>query len=465
MTTAFANLAEQVRTLSPLGIEGRVRKVVGLAIAVEHFPVAVGSRCEIHARSTGHQILAEVVGFGGGETLLMALGEMDGVSHGDRVRLTVRRQTIGVGDEMLGRVVNALGEPLDGKGAVRCGLRRPIEARAIGALERERIEEPLGTGIRAIDACLTCGRGQRVGIFSAAGVGKSVLLGMMARYTSAHVNVICLVGERGREVREFIERDLGPDGLRKSVVVVSTNDEPPLMKIKAALAAHTLAEYFRDSGRDVLLMLDSVTRLALAQRQVGLSAGEPPATRGYPPSMFALLPRILERAGRGRTGSVTGFYTILVEGDDMNEPVADTVRSILDGHLVLSRRLAGQSHYPAIDVTQSISRLMNDVVDDKHLRMARELVRLLAVYGEVEDLVNIGAYSSGANPEVDLAVAMHAEIMKFLRQSVEEPVLFTQAQNEMAELSAKIDRQRKQIESQRASRQRPQATGPVAEKN
>jgi FliI/YscN family ATPase len=464
MTTAFANLAEQVRTLSPLGIEGRVRKVVGLAIAVEHFPVAVGSRCEIQARSTGQQILAEVVGFGGGETLLMALGEMDGVSHGDRVRLTVRRQTIGVGDEMLGRVVNGLGEPLDGKGPVRCGLRRPLEARAIVALERERITDPLGTGIRAIDACLTCGRGQRVGIFSAAGVGKSVLLGMMARYTSAHVNVICLVGERGREVREFIERDLGPDGLRKSVVVVSTNDEPPLMKIKAALAAHTLAEYFRDSGRDVLLMLDSVTRLALAQRQVGLSAGEPPATRGYPPSMFALLPRILERAGRGRTGSVTGFYTILVEGDDMNEPVADTVRSILDGHLVLSRRLAGQSHYPAIDVTQSISRLMNDVVDEKHLRTARELVRLLAVYGEVEDLVNIGAYASGANPEVDLAVAMHAEIMKFLRQSVEEPVLFMQAQNEMAELSAKIDRQRKQIESQRASRQRPQATGPVAAK-
>ncbi len=465
MTTAFANLADQVRTLSPLGIEGCVRQVVGLAIAVDHFPVAVGSRCEIHARSTGQNILAEVVGFGGGETLLMALGEMDGVSHGDRVRLTVRRQTIGVGDEMLGRVVNGLGEPLDGKGAVRCGLRRPLEARAIGALERERIDEPLGTGIRAIDACLTCGRGQRVGIFSAAGVGKSVLLGMMARYTSAHVNVICLVGERGREVREFIERDLGPDGLRKSVVVVSTNDEPPLMKIKAALAAHTLAEYFRDSGRDVLLMLDSVTRLALAQRQVGLSAGEPPATRGFPPSMFALMPRILERAGRGRTGSITGFYTILVEGDDMNEPVADTVRSILDGHLVLSRRLAGQSHYPAIDVTQSISRLMSDVVDEKHLRTARELTRLLAVYGEVEDLVNIGAYASGANPEVDLAVAMHAEIMKFLRQSVEEPVLFVQAQNDMAELAAKIERQRKQIEAQRASRQRPQATGPVAAKN
>ena len=455
MTTMFQNLADQVSRLSPLGIQGRVRKVVGLSITVEHLPVAVGSLCTIRGRATGRPVRCEVVGFHGDETLLMALDEMDGVSHGDPVHLTVRRQTCGVGDELLGRVLNGLGEPIDDKGPIRCGSRRPIEARAIGALQRQTIQDPIGTGIRAIDSCLTCGRGQRVGIFSGAGVGKSVLLGMMARYTSAHVNVICLVGERGREVREFIERDLGPEGLRRSVVIVSTNDEPPLLKIKAALAAHAVAEHFRDTGRDVLLMLDSVTRLAAAQRQVGLSAGEPPTTKGYPPSVFSMLPRILERAGRGPTGSITGFYTILVEGDDLNEPVADAVRSILDGHLVLSRRLANLGHYPAIDLTQSISRLMTELVDQEHLKLARTVVRLLAAYDEVADLVNIGAYATGANPDVDLAVAMHREILAFLRQSITEPVSLDQAHKQLADLSARIERTRKQVETQ--GKQRPAA--------
>ena len=452
MRGSFRNLADQVGRLCPLGIEGRVHQVVGLSIVVEHLPVAVGSRCTVHARSNDRMIRCEVVGFRGDETLLMALDEMAGISRGDTVRLVARRQAIGVGDELMGRVLNGLGQAIDGRGPVRCSVRRETEARAIGALQRGRITDTIGTGIRAIDACLTCGRGQRVGIFSGAGVGKSILLGMMARYTSAHVNVICLVGERGREVREFIESDLGQDGLRKSVVIVSTNDEPPLMKIKAALVAHTIAEHFRDQGRDVLLMLDSVSRLAMAQRQVGLSAGEPPTTKGYPPSVFSLLPQILERSGKSECGSITGFYTILVDGDDLNEPVADAVRSILDGHLILSRRLANLGHYPAIDITQSISRLMNDVVDDRHLEAVRQLVRLLAAYDEVEDLVNIGAYAPGSNPEVDLAIAMRQEILTFLRQEIDQPVLFVQAQNDLAQLTAKVQRARKSLESQRGAR-------------
>jgi flagellum-specific ATP synthase len=448
----FRNLADRVPRVCPLGIEGRVRNVIGLSIVAEHLPVAVGSLCAIHARGSGHDVQCEVVGFHGDETLLMALDETGGVSRGDPVRLMVRRQTVGAGNELLGRVLNAQGSPIDGKGPIRCGQRRPLDARAIAALQRQPITEAIGTGIRAIDACLTCGRGQRVGIFSAAGVGKSILLGMMARYTSADINVICLVGERGREVREFIDRDLGPDGLRRSVVIVSTNDEPPLVKIKAALAAHAIAEHFRDGGHDVLLMLDSVTRLAAAQRQVGLSAGEPPTTKGYPPSVFSLLPRMLERAGRGATGSITGFYTILVEGDDMNEPVADAVRSILDGHLVLSRRLATLGHYPALDVTRSVSRLMTALADERHLAEARTLVRLLAAYDEVADLVNIGAYAQGANPEVDLAVSMHDEVLKFLQQGIDESVTQTQARIELAELATRIERTRKTLEAQSSQR-------------
>ena len=458
MTALFQNLADQVSRLCPLGIEGRVRKVVGLSITVEHLPVAVGSLCTIRSRAAARPIRCEVVGFRGDETLLMALDEMDGVSHGDPVHLTVRRQTCGVGDELLGRVINGLGEPIDNKGPIRCGSRRPLEARAIGALQREKIQAPIGTGIRAIDSCLTCGRGQRIGIFAGAGVGKSVLLGMMARYTSAQVNVICLTGERGREVRDFLERDLGPEGLRRSVVIVSTNDEPPLLKIKAALAAHAVAEHFRDTGRDVLLVLDSVTRLAGAQRQVGLSAGEPPTTKGYPPSVFSMLPRILERSGRGSVGSITGFYTILVEGDDLNEPVADAVRSILDGHMVLSRRLANLGHYPAIDLTQSISRLMTELADPDHLAQARSVVRLLAAYDEVADLVNIGAYATGANPDVDLAVAMHRDILNFLQQNIAEGVAFDQARTRLAELSVRIERTRKQLETQ--GKPRPVAAVP-----
>lgn len=449
MSGLFANLAVAAKEAGTLGIEGRIRQVVGLSIIADHMSVPVGSVCTISARATGHIVRAEVVGFRGDETLLMTLGEMDGISRGDTVKLAVRRQTTAVGPQLLGRVLNGLGEPIDDKGPVLCTDRRPIESRAVSALKRQRITQPISTGIRAIDSCLTCGRGQRLGLFAGAGVGKSVLLGMMARYTSAHVNVICLVGERGREVREFIERDLGESGLRRSVVVVSTNDEPPLLKIKAALLAHTIAEEFRDRGRDVLLMLDSTTRLAAAQRQVGLSAGEPPTTKGYPPSVFSMLPRILERSGCGETGSITGFYTILVDGDDMNDPVADAVRGILDGHFILSRRLAGRGQYPAIDLTQSISRLMNDIIDERSRQMANQVRMLLSAYDEVEDLVNIGAYARGANVDVDLAVTMHSEILSFLQQEIEQGFSAEQSSQAIEQLTQKINRQRQALEAQR----------------
>ncbi len=340
-----------------------------------------------------------------------------------------------MGHELLGRVIDAFGQPLDSGASPTLEASVSLDRRPPPPLERPRIDTPLSTGIRAIDALLTCGKGQRLGVFAGSGVGKSVMLGMMARYTAAHVNVIALIGERGREVNEFIERDLGPAGLARSVVVVATSDLPALVRVRAALTATAVAEYFRDKGRDVLLLMDSLTRFALAQREIGLAAGEPPTTRGFPPSVFALLPKLVERAGRSPHGSVTGLYSVLVEGDDPNEPVADCVRGLLDGHVWLSRRLAGRGHYPAIDVLESISRLMSDLATPQQLTAATLLRELLAAYREHEDLISIGAYRRGANPAVDLAIDARGELEQFLRQRVDESATVESARDDLIRMA------------------------------
>jgi flagellum-specific ATP synthase len=340
---------------------------------------------------------------------------------------------------MLGRVLDAFARPIDGLGPVSTVDHQPIAREPLPAMQRQRVTQPISTGVRAIDSLLTVGLGQRLGIFAGPGIGKSVLMGMIARYTSADVVVVGLVGERGREVKDFMEKDLGPQGQAKSVVVVSTSDAPPLMRLRAGLTATAISEYFRDQGANVLLLMDSVTRLATAQRQVGLAAGEPPATKGFPPSVFSMLPVLLERAGRTETGSITAFYTVLAEGDDMTEPVTDAVRAILDGHIMLSRRIAQRGHYPAIDVTDSISRLAVDLIDPEHLRAARKVVQLVAVFKEVEDLVNIGAYVTGANVDQDVAVAMRDPIDQFLRQDINEESRFAAAKVSLLELYRKIE--------------------------
>ncbi len=411
---------------------GRVRQVIGLVVECEGLSVPVGAVCEIVASSGA--VSGEVVGFREDVLLIMPLGELEGVRHGDPVVCRSTAQRVAVGRGLLGRVVDARGHTVDGGAPVHAEAKIPLYARAPGPMERDPIHEPLSTGVRSVDALLTCGKGQRVGLFSGSGVGKSTLLGMMARYTSADVTVVGLVGERGREVRAFIEKDLGPEGLRRSVVVVETSDRPALLRVKAAFAATAVAEYFRDLGNDVLLLMDSVTRTCNAQREIGLSAGEPPATKGYPPSVFALLPRLMERAGRSARGSITALYTVLVEADDMNEPVADTARSILDGHIWLSRSLAIRGHYPAVDPLTSVSRLMNDVVSAEHLAAATRVRAALATHRDAEDLINVGAYVKGSNPEIDLAVRMMPAIQRFLKQDVSDGVGFEQVRNDLAEL-------------------------------
>jgi len=430
------NMAHRLRTVESsdsLAVHGRVRSLTGLTVEVADFLVPVGSQCEIVTRS-GRTVAGEVIGFRQNVSIVMPLGEMTGIGRGDRVASRQSQARVPVGGEMLGRVVNASGEAIDGAGPLLCHVCEVVGRSAPGALERSRISEPIGTGIRAIDGLLTCGRGQRMGIFSGPGVGKSVLLGMIARHTSADVTVIALVGERGREVREFLEKDLGPEGLRRSVVVVSTSDEPAPVRVRAGFTATTIAEYFRDQGLDVLLLMDSVTRVALAQRQIGLAAGEPPATKGFTPSVFGLLPQLVERSGKAERGSITGFYTVLVEGDDLTEPVSDTMRGLLDGHLALSRDLANRGHYPAIDVLESISRVMPDVVEADHRLMARDIGRLVAIYRDVEDLVNIGAYAAGSQAEVDLAVQAQGQVNAFLQQEMDEHVTFDQARQQLREV-------------------------------
>lgn len=399
---------------------GKVRQVIGVVLESLGPNMAVGETCQIWYKRTAEPVLAEVVGFRDNKVLIMPLGDLAGIGAGSEVVSLGKPLQIGVTDELLGRVLDGLGHPMDGKGRIIADHRAAVTASPPDPLSRRRITSPLSMGIRAIDGMLTCGKGQRVGIFAGSGVGKSTILGMIARNASSDVNVIALVGERGKEVRDFIERDLGEEGLKKSVVVVSTSDQPALVRIKAAFVATTIAEYFRDQGLDVMFMMDSVTRFAMAQREVGLAIGEPTTTRGYTPSVFALLPKLLERAGTSKSGTITGLYAVLVDGDDMNEPVADAVRSILDGHVVLSRQLAAANHYPAIDVLGSVSRVMPDVVDQNHLSAASAIRDILATYREAEDLINIGAYVPGSNPRVDLALSKIEKIRSFLRQGIEE---------------------------------------------
>ncbi|MCX6135331.1 MAG: flagellar protein export ATPase FliI [Ignavibacteriales bacterium] len=405
-------------------VNGRVTQVIGLVVESNGPNSSLGEVCVVKSKGGEDVCYAEVVGFRNNRVLSMILGDAAAISPGSEIVATGRALSVSVGKSLLGRVIDGLGRPLDGKGPIEPEEMRPINNAPPNPLERKRIVEPVATGIRSIDALLTCGKGQRVGIFAGSGVGKSVALGMIARNTSADVNVICLVGERGREVGEFLDRELGVEGLKRSVVLVATSDQAALIRIKAVFMATTIAEYFRDKGLDVMLLMDSVTRFAMAQREVGLAIGEPPTTKGYTPSVFALLPKVLERAGNSVTGSITGLYTVLVEGDDMNEPVADAVRSILDGHIVLSRRLASSGHYPAVDVLESVSRVMPSVTSEEQRDAAHKLLDMLATYREAEDLINIGAYVKGSNPRIDEAIKRIAPIRSFLRQKSEEKAEF-----------------------------------------
>jgi flagellum-specific ATP synthase len=424
---------EILEDLEPARLQGRVKQAVGLVIHCEGLSLPVGALCEI---LTGERpVPCEVVGFRDDVAVLMPLGELQGVRRGDPVVCRSTALRVGVGRGLLGRVIDAQGRPLDGGPPIAVEQMNPLHARAPHPLGRGRIVEPLGTGVRAIDALHTCGKGQRVGLFAGSGVGKSTLLGMCARSTAADVTVIALVGERGREVREFVEKDLGPEGLKRSIVVVETSERPALLRVRAPFVATAVAEFFRDEGQDVLLLMDSITRMANAQREIGLSAGEPAATKGYPPSVFAMMPRLLERAGRSEKGSITGFYTVLVEADDMNEPIADTARSILDGHMWLSRALAVRGHYPAVDPLESISRLMIDVVPPEQLEAATRTKALLSAYRNAEDLINVGAYVKGANPEIDQAVQAHPSIVRFLKQGISERATLDQSRQALLELA------------------------------
>jgi len=427
-------IEEQVKLILPLGLTGSISRLVGLTAAVSDFPAPLGALCSI-VRESGSPVQAEVIGFEGSETLLLPYGELTGVRRGNRVRLLQSVPGIRVGDRLLGRVLNGRGQCIDDGPPPVLPHRVGLNPERTSPLRRPRIDEPLGTGVRVIDGLLTCGKGQRLGIFAGSGVGKSTLLGQMARSSTADVNVVILVGERGREVREFLDKDLGPEGLARSVVVVATSDEPALVRLRAAYVGTAIAEYFRDSGKNVLLMMDSVTRFALAQREIGLAAGEPPATRGYPPSVFALLPRLLERSGRTDRGSITGFYTVLVEGDDANEPISDTVRGILDGHIMLSRKLAHQAHWPAIDVLSSISRLMSELASPDHLRASEQIKQLMAVYQQSEDLISIGAYQNGSNPTVDVAIQLRDVLQKYLQQGATEKVTREAAIQELLKIA------------------------------
>lgn len=395
---------------------GKITKVTGLTIESDGPIATIGELCYIYPHYKMEPILAEVVGFRDGKILLMPLGEMDGIASGSTVVASGKTLRVDVGEELIGRVLDGLGNPIDGKGPIKTEKSYNASSPPPNPLERKVIEEPLPLGIKAIDGLLTCGKGQRIGIFAGSGVGKSTLMGMIARNSSADVNVIGLIGERGREVREFLEHDLKEEGLRKSIVVVVTSDQPALIRIKGALITTAIAEYFRDEGKDVMLLMDSLTRFAMAQREVGLAIGEPPVTRGYTPSVFALMPKLLERAGNSDKGTITGLYTVLVDGDDLNEPVTDTVRGIIDGHIILSRELANQNHYPAIDVLASVSRVMPNVVEKPHLHQASAIKDIMATYKESEDLINIGAYKRGSNKKIDKAIDLKEDIDNLLIQ-------------------------------------------------
>ena len=426
MSLDLRQVYAELKEAAPIKVYGRVTKVVGLTIESVGPAVHLGELCHI-LPATAEKIATEVVGFRENTVLMAPLGDMSGISPGARVLGSGQRLSVPVGPQLLGRILDGLGNPIDGKGPITTVTSYPLDAPAPNPLQRQRITKPLSVGVRAIDGLLTFGRGQRVGIFAGSGVGKSTLLGMVARNTNADINVIALIGERGREVREFIEGDLGEAGLARSVVIVATSDQPALVRVKGTLVATAIAEYFRDNGKDVLLMME-----------IGLAVGEPPTTRGYTPSVFALMPKLLERAGMGETGSITGLYTVLVDGDDFNEPISDGARAILDGHVILTRELANQNHYPPIDPLASNSRVMINVVDAPHQAAASKLKRLLATYRKAEDLVNIGAYKPGSNRQIDEAVEHIGAVNAFLRQGVEEQNSFTESKAALLELAARL---------------------------
>jgi len=421
--TKYRNALESLDTLE---YAGRVTKIVGLAVEASGPASKIGDICEMYTLNGERSVRAEIVGFREGHTLLMPFGSVEGVGLGSYVVYTGASLRVPVGKNLTGRILDALGHPFDGLGEPETEAWYPADNVPPNPLARERIHEVLPLGIKAIDSMLTVGRGQRLGIFSGSGVGKSTLLGMIARYAVADVNVIVLVGERGREVRDFVERDLGEDGLKKSVLVIATSDQPALLRLKCAMTGTAIAEYFRDCGYKVLLLMDSLTRFAMAQREIGMAAGEPPVSRGFPPSVYTILPKLLERSGMSDKGSITGLYTVLVEGDDLNEPISDTVRGILDGHIVLSRAIANSNHYPPIDILGSVSRVMPDIVTKEHFEAFGAIKNLIAVYREAEDLINIGAYKHGANPEIDRAVDLHSPIQGFLKQDISESYSFNE---------------------------------------
>ncbi len=423
----------RLQAVEPLIEFGIVEKVVGNTIESHGPNVTMGSVCWLD--NQGRRVPVEVVGFTDGKVIAMPLGKIDGVRQGDTLQASGRVANIGMSEQLQGRVLDGLGRPIDDKPLPLQLDRQDLYAEPANPLSRDPIREPLQTGVRVIDGLLTCGLGQRIGIFGGSGVGKSTLLGMIARYTSADINVIALIGERGREVREFIENDLGEEGLKRSIVIVSTSDQPALVRIRAAFAATAAAEYFRDRGYNVMLMMDSVTRFAMAQREVGLAAGEPPSSKGYTPSVFSLLPKLLERSGKFTKGSITAFYTVLVEGDDMNDPIADSVRSILDGHIVLDRELGSRGHYPCIDVLSSVSRLMSHLVQPEVKNAAYEIRDLMATYKKSEDLINIGAYKRGSNPRIDTAIDRVDAINTFLKQRAEEPSQLSITQEQLVQLA------------------------------
>lgn len=431
----FNLLKKKVNEVNTKYIEGTVKQVIGLTIEVQGVNAFVGELCTIY-NIDNNPIKCEVVGFRKDTVLLMPLGEVTGISPGCRVVPERRPLEVRCSEDLLGKILDGLGNPLTDD-ELSYGVGYPLENQPPDPLKRKRITDILPTGVRAIDGFLTVGEGQRIGIFAGSGVGKSTTLGMIAREAKADINVIALVGERGREVLEFIEKDLGPEGMKKSVVVCATSDKPALIRIKGALTATAIAEYYRDQGKKVILMMDSVTRFAMAQREIGLAIGEPPAQKGYTPSVFAKLPKLMERPGTSDKGSITAFYTVLVDGDDFNEPIADTVRGILDGHIVLSRSLAQKNHYPAIDVLNSISRLMANISEDKHKQMASHARDLLATYKDAEDLINLGAYVKGSNKKIDLSIKYNENINRYLKQGVEEKISFDDSVKNLVSIFSK----------------------------
>ena len=434
---------------------GRVTKIVGLAVEATGPAAKIGDICEMFTLDGERSMRAEIVGFRDGQTLLMPFGSVEGIGLGSYVVYTGQSLRVPVGMDLKGRILDALGQPFDDLPPPKIDAWYPAENEPPNPLARDRIHEVMPLGVKAIDSMLTVGRGQRLGIFAGSGVGKSTLLGMIARYAVADVNVIVLVGERGREVKDFVERDLGEEGLKKSVLVIATSDQPALLRLKCAMTGTAIAEYFRDCGMKVMLLMDSLTRFAMAQREIGMAAGEPPVSRGFPPSVYAVLPKLLERSGMSDKGSITGLYTVLVEGDDMNEPISDTVRGILDGHIVLSRAIANSNHYPPIDILGSVSRVMPDIVSRDHFEAFGSIKNMIAVYKEAEDLINIGAYKQGANPVIDRAVDLHDKIQSFLRQGMSDHYTFEETQNIMLAIAKGGDLRTEKSDRRGANLRRP----------